>query len=425
MKGRVVAGLMAFGVSMVHATPRMWLTAGTPCGACHVNPSGGEMRTELGWSSMRRTGALTYEALGAAADDHATNAWFRGSISVGGDFRLLGARLGRPEVVDTPTGTETRYPDVTWFPMQLQPYLAVRPTNELTLYGSWVVGPETFRAGEICDPVFPGMGCYSTFVLYEPAAAGLSARAGVFQPGIGVRHDDHTILIRGDAADRRTPIIPPSYAEAGAEVAWQPRQWIRGEIGAFHTGNLDESLNSVARTASLWPVAYQARVTVQPALELGGAASHGSAADAPDDFDDFDDFDALAEVQHPTVLNTWLGASAYGSGDFLTLNGFAGLGLHQGLAFLAELSRTQRTQRHVTLNGHVGASWSIVPWFVVAARAERAQTDTRDERFVVKQYVAGVEIFPIPYLEVRPEYRLAETDTYRFGQTTLQVHFFY
>ena len=63
------------------------------------------------------------------------------------------------------------------------------------------------------------------------------------------------------------------------------------------------------------------------------------------------------------------------------------------------------------------------------ARVERGQTqrltETLDEVAVAWQYVAGVEFFPLPGVELRPEYRLIDTLDYRFGQATLQVHLFY
>ena len=48
-----------------------------------------------------------------------------------------------------------------------------------------------------------------------------------------------------------------------------------------------------------------------------------------------------------------------------------------------------------------------------------------DEVAVTWQYVAGVELFVLPYIEVRPEYRLVDNLDYRFGQATVQVHLFY
>ncbi|MCB1185158.1 MAG: hypothetical protein H6706_05845 [Myxococcales bacterium] len=405
---------------LAQATPRMSLTAGTPCAACHVNPSGGEGRSELGFGAMHRVGVVTWDQLGLQAfHDVNSNTWLDGAVGFGVDLRMQGARLGRPELVDTDTGTKTEVPDYTWFPMQAQPYLTVKPAAGLTLYGTFLAGPGTLRDGKICDPVFQGMSCYGAQAIYEPGGVAPTVRAGVFQPSIGVRNDDHTLLIRGDAAARRVPIIAPGYAEAGAEVAWQPVQWVRLEAGGFHTGNLDKALNDGNETAELWPVAYQARVTFQPLLELGGGPP-------PAEADEFgDDFGAPSEPAHPFVINTWLGASAFGSGDFLMINAFLGLGIHEGLSLLSELSLSQRTIEYETLNGVVGLSYAPWAWIAASARAERARTTTATAEITTVQYVAGLELFVVPGLEVRPEYRLVETDDYRFGQATLQVHLFY
>ena len=50
-----------------YSTPRQSLTAGTPCSGCHFSPNGGGGRTELGWGSMNKVGAFTYDNLGLNA----------------------------------------------------------------------------------------------------------------------------------------------------------------------------------------------------------------------------------------------------------------------------------------------------------------------------------------------------------------------
>lgn len=421
LAARALVGLLlCTGVAL--ATPRMSLTAGTPCTACHVNPNGAEGRTEVGFVAMHRVGMLTWDKLGAQAyHDIDSNAFLDGMVGVGVDFRTQTARLGRPELVDNGGKTTTQIPDYETFPMQAQPYLYVIPTGGLTLYGTWLMGPDTLRDGKFCDPVFKGMSCFGAQAMYELGGTLPNVRVGVFQPGIGVRHDDHTILTRGDAADRRVPIIAPGYAEAGGEVAWQPRQWVRTEVGVFNTHNLDLALNDGTKTADLWPVAWQGRVTFQPLFEFGGAEKKPKVED---EFgDDFGAADAAPVT--PFVLNTWLGASGYGSGDFRLVNAFLGLGIHEGLALLSEVSMSQRTTQHDTLNGMVALSYTPWAWIAGTLRAERASTSTDTSDITTWQYVATLEFFPLPGIELRPEYRLVQTDDYRFGQATLQVHLFY
>ncbi len=402
--------------AVAQATPRMSLTAGTPCAACHVNPNGGEMRTDLGWSAHNHTGALTWDQLGLQSFHEVdTNTFVDGMLAFGFDWRGQLARLGRPEI-DEATG-ETTVPDYTAFPMQVQPYLSLKPATEWTLYTTFLAGPGTLRDSKICDPVFAGMSCYGAQVIYEPGGTLPTLRAGMFQPSIGVRPEDHTVLVRGDAANPRIPTIAPGYAELGAEAAYQPKQWVRAEVGGFHTGNLDDALNGGTETADLWPASYAARLTFQPVLEFGGGAE-----EAEDDFDDFDDEPVSLS---PFALNTWLGASILGSGDFRFIDAFLGLGTHEGLSLLFEVSHSVRTVEHETLNGMLGLSYSPWDWIAGSLRAGRATTSTEFQDYESTQYVATLELFPLPYMELRPEYRLVETDQYRLGQFTLQWHFFY
>lgn len=419
------------------ATPRMSLTAGTPCVGCHFSPNGGGGRTELGWGAMSKVGALTYDQL-ALAPLHAqeSNTLLDGQLSVGFDARLQWARLGGPEY--GPTGAVV-YPDLTMIPMQLQPYLAVKPTHDLTLYGSFQPG-SGLRDGDPLTQVYPGMSAFEAWGMYSLGGDKPYVRVGLFQPTFGVREDDHTILVRGDAANRRVPVIPPNFRELGVEVGYQPRRWLRAEVGVFEVRHLNESLNregtpqlpGVLRNSNaLWPVAAVARVTALPQFTFGGAAAPKAADEFADDF--ADDFGApsapAAPPAPPVTLNAWVGGSAYASGDFLMLNGFAGAGLSGGLSVVAEAMWSKRTIMYRQLNTHFGLKYALRDWAVLGGRVERAQTHSTttllDEVAVTWQYVAGVELFVLPYLEVRPEYRLVDNFDHRFGQATVQVHLFY
>jgi len=400
-----------------NATPRMSLTSGTPCLACHTNPTGGGGRTELGWSSMSNVGAVTYEDVGLSPDE--TNMLFDGLLSIGLDLRVQGARLGSP-TIDESTN-ETVYPDMTFFPMQLQPYLTIKPTEGLTLYGTYLPGPDSFKDGNgPCNSVFPGMACYEAYAMYEPEGIWPTLRAGMLQPAIGIRHDDHTMLIRGDAKNRRVPIIAPNYAELGLELRTQPVQWVVVEAGGYTPNGLDKALNQGSETADLSPLAYNLRVSFTPYIAIP------IEVEAEDDgFGDFDDFGDEPETED-YIINSWFGMSAYGSGDFVMLNGFMGLGIHEGVSFVAETSYSQRTIDYTTLNHLVGLWYTPINWLSAAIRYEHATTSSEnDQRAKTQALVAGLEFFPMPYVEIRPEYRFVETDTYRFGHATVQIHFFY
>jgi hypothetical protein len=263
--------------------PRFSITAGSPCTTCHVNPTGAGLRNAIGFESMDDVGLIEY-----GITPH--NALFDDLLSVGLDLRLLAVRLGAPEI--PPGQTEIVEPDLTVIPMQLQPYIGLNLHETLWVYASWTAGPNTVSDGKLCDTVFAGQSCFDVAVQWQPDPSVPMLRAGMIQPSIGIRRDDHTIYIRGDAADRRAPLIPPNYADWGAEFSYQPVSWFRGEVGAVLADNLDAALNTGPdRAADLWPAAISTRVMFLPQLVFGGAEP--AASDSSDEFgDDFgDDFD--------------------------------------------------------------------------------------------------------------------------------------
>ena len=221
------------GLDLAQATPHMSLLSGTPCAGCHSSPHGGGGRTELGWSSMNHVGAFTYDQVGLGVLHKQKSNMIGGKVSVGFDMRLQGVRLGRPQVDPTSSNpSAVIVPDFMFIPMQVQPYLAIKPTYDLTIYASFLPGSDMKN---ITQHVYPGMSSYEAWALYQVHPT-LMVRAGAFQPTFGIRHDDHTILLRGDAR-RRNPIIPPNFTELGAEVRYQPRRWLRAEVGGFGSQN--------------------------------------------------------------------------------------------------------------------------------------------------------------------------------------------
>ncbi len=442
------------------AVPRLSLVAGSPCATCHENPTGGGLRTLVGFETMHATAAVKWKSaesmsgrpieqgLGNLLKGMTSNQLFDDRLSLGYDIRLQWAHLGRPrQTVDSSGNERIEIPPMRVIPMQMAPYARVHLTEWLKVYGGFNVGPKTFR-GEACDPHFRGQQCFDA-ALQAKAAPGLTVRGGMIQPSIGIRHDDHTIMIRGDASDRQTPIIPANYAEWGGEVSYHPISWFRVEAGVFETSQLDEVLNDQRAKAGrtergIDMLAYGGRITWLPQFRLGGSSTQAAGGsevsdDFDDDFDDDfgDDFDDEASVAEPIapvaplMMNGWLGFSGYGSGEFYLLNAFAGLGTSQGLSFFAEMSHSDRESCHETWNGLFATNWALRDWFVLAARAEYGWTKRvpppgrENGEYTTAQYVMGVEFFPLPLIEIRPEYRLVMADEYTFGQATVQLHLFY
>jgi hypothetical protein len=396
---------------------------------------------------MNTAGAFTYGDLGVTSlHEQEHNGFADELVTLGFDMRVQWARLGAPSY---DANNQVTYPELSAIPMQLQPYLTIKPHHSVTLYGSFMPGPDLFnRDGGAWEPdkqVYRGMSAYEGWARYSTQDASFSARAGLMQPTFGIRHDDHTILIRGDARDRRTPLIPPNFVELGAELSYQPTRWFRADLGVFDNSNLNASLNhagvpplsadATGDPNELGAVAANARVMLMPQFTFGGPkASEGDGFDDFDDFgedvgDDVEENNAPQAPKLPLVVHTWLGGSAYASGDFMMLNGFVGLGTDTGWALIAEAMWSKRTIFYRQLNTHVNLSYDVQSWLVLNARVERAQTHSAtnllDEVAVTWQTVAGARLFVLPYVEVRPEYRLVDNLDYRFGQATVQLHMFY
>lgn len=388
--------------STAAAVPRMSLTAGTPCSACHINVNGGGGRTEIGWGSMAYAGAITYDKLGLdAVDGMMTNTLGEGLVSLGADVRLQVARLGVPQLEDG----EAVAPPRRFIPMQIQPYVGVYATDWLTLYGTYAVGPSTFR-GNLCDPTYAGQSCFEAQAKIQPSYTAPSIKVGQLRPAIGVRHDDHTMLIVGDASKPRQPTIPPNYSELGGELTYQPVYWLQTDAGVFWARNLSEAIADTEVVGENDP-ALVGRVLFQPRI------------------------DALN-------MTTWIGTSAYSAGKYHLANGFIGLGLLDRGSLMLEASRSYRgdlsvgeffgntdAEDHKTMNLMGILSVQIKEWLIAEGRVERATTNAGGQEFETNAVVAGLQLFPIPYLELRPEYRATWTDQYRMGQYTLQVHAFF
>ena len=397
----LIAALLTLlsAASAAHALPRMSLTAGTPCSACHVNLQGGGMRTEIGWGSMAWVGAFTYDKLGLdSLNDAQSNAFFDGKVALGIDARAQMARFGRPGLVIQDDGSVlTTTPERRVIPMQIQPYLSVYAHDTLKLYGTFAVDPATFQ-GRLCEPTYAGQSCFELQAIYQPSPLAPALRLGQLQPSIGVRHDDHTIMIRGDASAPRTPVIAPNYAELGAELTYHPVYWLQTEFGAFLPRNLSEVIAD-ERTVKGSDVAGLARLTFMPRWDFEGGGA----------------------------LLTWVGASLYAAGLFHMENYFIGLGLLGKGSLQLEASRSDRgpLANHKTFNLMSMLSIPLKDWLVLEGRLERATTRRQGQDFLTQAAVATLQFFPIPYLELRPEYRYIRTDEYAMGQYTLQLHLFY
>ncbi|MCS7001097.1 MAG: hypothetical protein NZ481_09525, partial [Candidatus Kapabacteria bacterium] len=59
------------------------------------------------------------------------------------------------------------------------------------------------------------------------------------------------------------------------------------------------------------------------------------------------------------------------------------------------------------------------------ARAEQGETVTAGISLRQQQYLLGAQVFVLPFVELRPEYRIIDLPLYRLNRWTVQLHVFY
>lgn len=386
--------------NIAHALPYMAQIAGTPCITCHVNQQGGGMRTEIGWGSMAYSGALQYEQIGLDwVSERESNEVIDDIMALGLDARWQAARVGAPSITLSDAGVpEAELAPWDVFTMQLQPYLSVEAHEMLTIYGTYNMGQGTFEDGEACWTPYAGQSCFEAMAIFEPAANLPSLRAGMIQPSIGIRHDDHTMLIRQDVSQARAPIIAPNYAELGAEVRYQPTYWFSTEVGAYSASNLEDAVG-------------------EPAMGEDGVASWNARVTF------FPQFGRLPRARFTGLF----GASTYNAAKFGTDNVFAGIGwLNRGSILLegAQFRYADRVDRSAR-SLSVLTTARAFDWLFAQVRVEQGHAETSEGNDDTLAVVGGLQFFPLPYIELRPEYRWERTDTYESGQYSVQLHLFY
>ena len=352
------------------------------------------MRSELGWYAANTLGAATWDKLGLQKlNDLESNTFFGGKFTAGGDVRFQLTRIGAP-LPSPVAGGPVELPDRIFFPMQISPGGSLNLHKTLTIAGNVNLAGFAYR--------YPGQALYDAYIKWMPDQSLPYIRAGMIQPSFGLRHDDHTMLIRANPAGSSRPLLAPFWGDLGAEIGYEGLHLLNLEAAVFMPRNLANSVQSITTDyIGKNDVGVSGRAVLWPRLEEEG-------------------------------INFALGVSAMKAGEFAMEDVFAGVGKTYWGTLMAEGSHSTAGNRDTTAASFI-ADWTPREWFVVEGRAERAIVHDTNRRVQRDQYVAGLQFFPVPYLELRPEYRyVTNADTAPFGLTdwtmgqyTLQVHAFF
>ena len=129
------------------------------------------------------------------------------------------------------------------------------------------------------------------------------------------------------------------------------------------------------------------------------------------------------------TLNTYAGASALVCDDFTMINSFAGVGWQDRIGVLVESmmqGNRDATQRRCVSGELFGR---VVNPLYFYARVENGSTRNVESGIektgYCHQYVLGAKVLLFPCVELRPEYRIIETNEFLRTRWVFQLHLYY
>jgi hypothetical protein len=228
---RVIAVLSVALTVAAHAEPYLALAQGLQCNVCHVNPTGGGLRTALGVAFAQRV--LPAQSLPQSTPDWSGSVGE--SVRLGGDLRESWSRTQVPHQA-TQQG---------W------------SLDQLRLYSDIAVIPGRLSLA-VDEALAPGNAAtQEAYVRYSDPEAGWYAKAGKFYLPFGWRLQDNTAFVR------EVSTISMATPDNGIELGLQRPEW---------SAQLD--LSNGAANAGANGSGHQLTgqaVWVQPAGRLGAA----------------------------------------------------------------------------------------------------------------------------------------------------------
>ncbi|MFC1528714.1 hypothetical protein ACFL5B_02265, partial [Candidatus Latescibacterota bacterium] len=223
-------------------------------------------------------------------------------------------------------------------------------------------------------------------------------------PSVGVRYDDHTMLVRRVGGAYETSLIPPNYAETGAEFTFNNVQWLSMTVGMYRAHSLAENFVTNKEDEQISLIKNKDNLSMLGRIEFRSKD--------------------IKQFMNPST-----GISFLANGDFSLFNLFSGVGIADKVSVLAEYAYSEKKNLRETKNVTLDITYKLLDSLLLYVRGERGVTNSTFRESKIETYtnqgVAGIQIFVLPYIVFRPEYRLADTEDYRSTRYALQLHVFH
>lgn len=369
MRSLLLLGCALLVASLVPASssalPRFALITGAKCGSCHVNPTGGQMRTDFGtkWGDDK----LPLEA--TKDTDFAINPQVSDNLSFGFDYRSQ-------FIYDQHSQTST------FQAMTTALYGDFRLSRRVSFYFKQDIINGTY--GGLYNGLYNGTEVYG---LLRIVPGSWYVKGGSFLPDFGWRLDDHTAYTRGGdlgftgAGFHPGLMFVPNYHDIGVEVG--------GYLGD---------------------------------LMITSGLFNGTGQTAPIDFDKDKAYTVkLQYMSSLSSLNFLVGASGYGFRSYKIGGIMAGFATgDSNLVFTGEVDWTHNAMAGTTVVENIDqmAVYAELDYRAIQGLWVTGKFDAFDPlegisddpagspSNSVQRVTLGFEFFPFPFVEVRPQYRI-------------------
>ncbi|MCX6156112.1 MAG: hypothetical protein NT007_18340 [Candidatus Kapabacteria bacterium] len=405
--------LIAFASSAI-ARPQYSIlqSYGIKCTGCHISINGGAARNAQGNIARNAISLIPTDkvpVLGTIFDKISNNnSFFDDKVMWGMDFRYLSARFPTPDSNLTAMSRQQRF-------MQWSPYLIITPTDGLQFDGMYNIATQI-------DPTFKGQQSWTAtatlnlnkMIDYDNWLPML--RIGKFQPGIGIRWDDHTVLSRwvngtkaqvrgknGEDYYTKMPLYPPDdYAEYGAELSFDKYDWLQLAFGAFKSTNLLHMPPAFNKN-------YSPDTLGKDSISFTGKM--------------------LVILPEWHGISSFVGGTFLKNGELILSDAFLSFGMRDKFVVIAEFSYSDKKDLMHTQAYLLEADYQFKDYFIPFARIERSQSReiVAPAPYYRNLYNFGAHLNLLPFIELIPQYQISRYEHISgyASQWLLQLHVFY
>jgi hypothetical protein len=352
-----------------YSFPRFAMRGGGNCIDCHVNPTGGEMRNDRGWNMSRKFLTMSSPDSG-----------FKMSNKIGENIRF------GLDVRGQMLGTLGKFKRIDFQNMSGVLYSNVDLSEQINVFAKYDFENSLWEGFGVAH-IFPNNGYI---------------KGGSFVPNFGIRLDDHTAYTRGGDMGFITNqklglIYDPYYAETGGEVGLYISDF------AFLTVSIGRPIGRPAQPLLTNDPSYTARLQFNPSLSedvniLFGGSWHRFRN----------------SLTFPRSI-----ADMYGGFAGIAIGNFTLLGEY-------DIARSYIIIDSLTNALMIEASYGIIRGLDVVVRYDRIDPSTHRVKDDHSRIVLGLDIFPLPFVEILPQYRIQmEHPEIANDAFNIQFHFFY